>query len=340
MFGWRRAGWRKEGVWRSSQSHDGSGNCPGNAAKSLLQFALGVASSGAQGLVINNHGQDAVQIRAQVEALAPCFEFISYDDLPSRLGGRRSAKPFCLLTFDDGRAINAEETAPELLRLGIPAVFYLVTGHTGTNQPLWFDQLSAMRISHPAEVLPINEELKALPWRDRDNLLNQHALRLGFDPKQSSPQVMTWEQARRLQRDGFELGSHTVDHAILVNETESEARRQLVQSYEDMTRNGLRCRTFAFPNGCSHQSLVSMALEVGFENTMTTAPTWVRRHTLPCLPRLYLKDSGSASYVAGKAAVARLGFVLRNPNGEGRRYVWSPGIVHGVGHQAPTPAKS
>ena len=40
---------------------------------------------------------------------------------------------------------NATETAPELTRLGVPAVFYVVTSFLSNGDPLWFDRYGALR---------------------------------------------------------------------------------------------------------------------------------------------------------------------------------------------------
>ena len=291
---------------------------------SLVCSTLRRAAHGARGILINNHAQNAQQIRAQVEALAPFFDFIGYDDLKERLRSKPWKKPFCLMTFDDGAAINATETAPELLRLGVPAVFYIVTGAIGGQTPFWFDRLAALRRVAGSEALPRLAAFKAMPWRVRDERLDQLCKTIGVDADLTNPAVrgMLWADAVRLQNDGFELGSHTIDHAILSVETKEEATRQITESVRQMKQQGLRCRTFAFPNGNASPSLVETALGAGVESTVSTVPVWLRKkEELADLPRLYLKDHADAFYIHTKTLVSRIGFVLKNPNGEGRKYL-------------------
>lgn len=303
-----------------------SSNASGKLDAGLV-CALKLAARGARGILINNHVQSAAQIRTQIDALAPFFDFISYDDLKERLQSGPKKKPFCLMTFDDGKAINATETAPELLRLGVPAVFYLVTGAMGGKTAFWFDRLTALRRADGSVELPTLAEFKAMPWRERDRVLDELCDRYDVRVDFSDPIVrgMSWDDAARLQREGFELGSHTVDHAILTVETEEEARRQIVDSRDEMVRHGLTCRSFAFPNGNATRALVEIALQAGFESTVTTAPVWIRRRdTLSCLPRLYLKERANTLHIHTKALAARTGFALSNPSGEGRRYLFTP----------------
>jgi len=235
---------------------------------SLVCSALRRAARGAHGILINNHAQNAQQIRAQVEALAPFFDFIGYDDAKERLRSKPWKKPFCLMTFDDGAAINASETAPELLRLGVPAVFYLVTGAMDGQTPFWFDRFRALCQTTNPERLPTLSECKAMPWRIRDERLDQLCKTTGVDADLTNPATrgMLWADAVRLQNDGFELGSHTIDHAILSVETTEEAARQITESVRQMKQQGLRCRTFAFPNGNASPSWVKIALDAGMES--------------------------------------------------------------------------
>lgn len=291
----------------------------------LIRGAIKAAAHGARGIIINNHEQNAQQIRMQVHELAPFFDFIGYDDLKSRLVSRALGRPFCLLTFDDGKAVNATETASELLRLGVPAVFFIVTGLTGTNRTLWFDRLSAVRRAAGGQPLPELAALKVMPWREREQIIDELCASFGIGADITDPavRVISWDEASRLQNDGFEIGSHTVNHAILTVETHEEARRQIVDSRRDMMQNGLRCRSLAFPNGNASWALVETALEAGFESTMTTAPVWARRRdNLTCLPRLYLKEQADAFYIHTKTLAARTGFALKNPNSTGRRYLF------------------
>jgi len=289
----------------------------------MTKLALHAISRGSHGILINNHVQDGQQIRTQVEALAPYVEFIGYEDLAARIAAPRRRKPFCLLTFDDGKAINAEETGPELFKLGVPTVFYMVTGLTGTMTPLWFDCLAAVQRANPDGDIPHVSHFKTMSWRDRkaavEALCSAHGVTA--DVSQSAQRVMSWEQAERMERDGFELGAHTVNHAILTTETPEEAKRQLGDSVRHMRERGLRCRSFAFPNGNTNQELVQFAIGLGLESTVSTVPLWLSRNQpLDCLPRLYMKDTAGEFYVQTKTFLARSGFLLKNPNGEGRRY--------------------
>ena len=121
------------------------------------------------GVIVNEHTLTASQTRLHVGTLSRWFDFIHYDELLDRLSRPRS-RPFCLLTFDDGKRSNATITAPELERLGVPAVFYVTTRFLTDGFPLWFDRSHAIRRAlgyAPPEL--DGETLKKLPF----TLLNE-----------------------------------------------------------------------------------------------------------------------------------------------------------------------
>ena len=285
----------------------------------LKALTLRAGKTGALGVIINNHIQNARQIRQQVDVLGSAFTFISFDQLSDRLKNpARRGKPFCLLTFDDGKKINATETAPELKRLGVPAVFLLVTGWIGSGKAMWFDHHKALtKMGHSG--LPSLSYWKSLPWRERDALMDKFITSAGTRADPGDPLVgpMDWSDATDIVKQGFEIGSHTVDHAILTRETREEANRQLEQSRRDIMEAGLPPpRAFAFPNGNWSESLINMIAPCGYEYAFTTVPEWILGgEQNACLPRLYLKDSASQGHVRMKLLASRVKFVLRDPCG-------------------------
>src|SRR5947199_7875246 len=96
------------------------------------------------GVIVNEHVLSLEQTRRHVEVLGRSFDFIHLSDLQNRIHARNK-KPFCLLTFDDGKRSNATVVAPELKRLGVPAAFFVVTSSLGGHSPFWFISHSALR---------------------------------------------------------------------------------------------------------------------------------------------------------------------------------------------------
>ena len=79
---------------------------------------------------------------------------------------------------------------------------------------------------------------------------------------------MSWAQLRILQREGDDIGSHTVTHALLTQLTPTRIRRQICESRQDMMRNGIDDPvSFAYPFGSFNAVDEGIAVECGFTNS-------------------------------------------------------------------------
>jgi peptidoglycan/xylan/chitin deacetylase (PgdA/CDA1 family) len=278
----------------------------------------------AAGVIINGHTLTASQTRLQVEVLSRWFDFIHHDELQERLARPRS-RPFCLLTFDDGKRSGFTETAPELERLGVPAVFYVVTRFLTDGTPLWFDRCEAIRRS--VGYTPPGLELvtlKELPLAVINERLDRACSKYGVEPDMASDDIrpMSWGEARELVKRGFTVGSHSLRHAILTRETQAMALADIQRSIAEVSAEiGTKCPTFAFPNGNYTARLARHALECGVQTAMTTEPHWVDSSVpLWRLPRVQLFGSNTPSRIELKVGLAATGLLLTDPNGTGRLY--------------------
>ena len=171
----------------------------------------------AGGIIVNEHTLDREQTRRHLETLGRWFDFIHLNELPTRLN-RCSGKPFCLLTFDDGKRSNATVVAPELERLGVPAVFFVVTSYLSGQTPLWFDRYWALRARLGAEPFGLRMQvIKQIPYDLLVDRLERACARCGVEADLNDDDVrpMTWDEARNLHQRGFSIGAHGDTHAIL-----------------------------------------------------------------------------------------------------------------------------
>ena len=276
------------------------------------------------GVIINEHLLTATQTRAHVEALAGTFDFIGHDDLPRRLE-RPGRRPFCLFTFDDGKLQNHSETAPELERLGVPAVFYLVSDFVGGDQALWHDDHEALVAAiGPVPAALDGELLKQLPHAVRIDRLQSALHAAGASADVADPRValISWDDARDLAARGFVIGAHGRRHSILPRETQDDARDEIAQSLAAIgAQLGSPCTTFAFPNGNYNSALAHHAMRHGAQTVMTTEPLWVGSRSMAWrLPRVQLHPHDGAPHIRRKMAAAMTGLVLANPDGTGSAY--------------------
>ncbi len=276
------------------------------------------------GVIINEHTLTKAQTCFHVQVLRRWFEFINLEDLPYRLT-RRGVKPFCLLTFDDGKRSNFSETAPELERLGVPAVFYVTTEAVTTGSCLWFDRREQLvrALGRCPAGLDL-EALKQLPFAQLMDRLDQACKECKFNPDGVSDdrRPMSWDEARCLNRRLFTIGAHGSTHAILTHETRERALTEIAESLATVTRElGEPCETFAFPNGNYNTELLQHAMRCGANTVMTTEPMWADNSaSLWRLPRLQLFGGASRGQIEAKIAVAAIKGILANPDGSGRQY--------------------
>jgi peptidoglycan/xylan/chitin deacetylase (PgdA/CDA1 family) len=274
------------------------------------------------GVIVNEHTLSGPATRHHVEVLGRSFELIHHDDLLDRIE-RPRRRPFCLLTFDDGKRSNYTQTARELERLGMPAVFYVTTQFLADGIPLWFDRYEALvaALGHPPAGLE-PATIKLLPLAAIEERMDRACAEHGvsLDLHGDTIQPMSWDDARDLARRGFTIGAHSRRHAVLTCEAEDEARQDIEQSIAAVSAEiGAPCPTFAFPNGNYTHALARHALDCGVRTVMTTDPTWVdARFPAWRLPRLELSEQQSRFKIELKLAVATAGRLLRNPDGTGR----------------------
>jgi peptidoglycan/xylan/chitin deacetylase (PgdA/CDA1 family) len=291
----------------------------------LQEILLGLACRLRSGVILNYHTLSRTDTRAHVSFISRYFDLISHDDLLPRLRHPKG-RPFCFLTFDDGKKSNATETAPVLRELGVSAGFYVPTEFLSQERrPLWFDRVAALR-AHlselPAELR--DDTLKLLPLHARDQLVDDACRRHGIDADMTDDDIrpMSWDDVRALHAQGFTIGSHSEWHAILPRETLTYARTDISRSIERIsTELQTRCATFSFPNGNYTGPLALHAQACGAATVFTTEPMWIGSRSQSWrLPRIQLSGRGNMNYVATKISAARVPGLLANPDGTGRRY--------------------
>jgi peptidoglycan/xylan/chitin deacetylase (PgdA/CDA1 family) len=173
----------------------------------------------------------------------------------------RNCNGMLAITFDDGYLNNAECAARVLKEFSMCASFFLASGFVGAQRWVWTD-----RVEHLAKAAPelgtqaerdsfvkqTKAELKALDWRVAEDRVHELGTKLGVP--ESAPhgqyRFMSWDDARQLARDGFEVGAHTVNHAILSRVPLENAEEEILGSRDRvLAETGTCCSTFCYPNG-------------------------------------------------------------------------------------------
>lgn len=165
------------------------------------------------------------------------------------------------ISFDDGLKECAEIIAPVLLKKGIPASFFVNTGFIDNRQlfhkykaSLLFRHLE--KNSHPGANRILKENnlegiqiLRAAIHQTK--ILNEIAELTGLDfnefLKIQKP-YLTAQQLTQLQKQGFNIGAHSVNHPEFWLIPEEEQWKEIEQSVKWIAENiQPKIKTFAFP---------------------------------------------------------------------------------------------
>jgi peptidoglycan/xylan/chitin deacetylase (PgdA/CDA1 family) len=200
------------------------------------------------------------------------------------------------ISFDDGYSDNEELAAPILQRLGLSATFFVSTGYL-FGGCMWNDTIIEAVRGTRVRTLDLTTvglgevEVQSLSAR-RSAITHLLASIKHLEPEKRSAAVeavvaaacaeppkdlmMRPEQLRRLRQLGMDVGAHTVNHPILANLGEREARLEIAQGkaqLEDIF--GEAVELFAYPNGVPNQDYrqehVRFVRDLGFAGAVSTA---------------------------------------------------------------------
>ncbi|MBI3776089.1 MAG: polysaccharide deacetylase family protein [Gammaproteobacteria bacterium] len=210
----------------------------------------------------------------QLQAVAESRRVIPLTALIAGIRSGETLRDAVAITFDDGYENNVLNAAPVLAELGMSATFFLATGYIGTDRWLWVDRLefllnratcNQMRLPGVPFEIPlrtladkqralrcIKEYVKMRRGGNTIDVIQEMEQLCGGDgtPPYGDYRFMSWEQVRQLADAGFDIGAHTVNHAILSQRRLDEAKREILVSRDRVVSEVGRCsRVFCYPNG-------------------------------------------------------------------------------------------
>ena len=225
------------------------------------------------------YGTPLADFERQVRLLRRFCAVLSLDEILDRVERRSSLPRRCVaLTFDDGYRDLLTLAGPLLKRHGLPATVFAAVAalergwlwpdlvrHALRTTPAGDVELETLTDGGPqmfmlatrsqrlAAVADLDARLKRLGDHAKWTTLEELVWKLlGAAARDvSMPRLMlTWDELRRVMRDGVTVGAHTVTHPILTRMSEQEAAREIVESRERLEEVlGIPVRHFAYPNG-------------------------------------------------------------------------------------------
>lgn len=163
------------------------------------------------------------------------------------------------ISFDDGYACLYEHAAPILSKLNMPATVYINTG--------WMGESVEQRKSSDPSLGHYHDEA-----------------------------FLTWEEAHQLARQGWEIGSHGVNHLDFTKLSIAEAKKELAASKQAIeARLNNECAHFAYTWGRHTKSLRRDVVDnVGYRYAAAAHhASWTKKEDLLALPRMNIEKGYS-----------------------------------------------
>ena len=234
------------------------------------------------------------QFRAQMTLLRERFNPVRFADLAAAATGGPPLPPRAVIvTFDDGYDDNYHCAFPILRELGVPAMFFVSTGHIESGRPYAYDWLVHVLLRMDASRLRIDElgidlalpaaradrraiaagaldRMKAVPAALQATIVDRLAGDCGLPRTQGHPDCrpMTWSQLREMHAGGMEIGSHGIWHNMLARLDRDAMRAEVAGSQRAIAEAlGAPCAVISYPVGgvdAYDDHVVAAAREAGF----------------------------------------------------------------------------
>jgi peptidoglycan/xylan/chitin deacetylase (PgdA/CDA1 family) len=234
----------------------------------------------------------------QVEYLNKHYRIVPLGRLVEHLNSPEPMPPgLAAITIDDGYRDAYEIAYPILRRYNAPATLYVVPAFVDRRCWIWTDKTryfcaraerqwltttingreSWLELGDEASrrhtALRLNDLLKTLSNDAKEEALERLARTLGVFVPRTPPEELssiTWEQARELDGNGIEIGSHTMTHPILTHLPDEQLRREVGESKLRLEEElGRRVEQFCYPNGDNDQRVQCEVARAGYRGAVT-----------------------------------------------------------------------
>lgn len=228
------------------------------------------------------------------------FDIVPIAAVPDRLSSNRRARPFAVLTFDDGYRDNVEYAWPIFKQCGIPWTIFVTTEFAEGRGHLWWVELEQAIARLDRVVISRNGEVLSLPSRTLDE--KQAAFHAIYRQLRAGPIerlrtvtadlasqagiisnclaaefCLSWDELQDLAREpDVTIGAHTLSHPVLTKLHTTAAVREIAESKALLERQlGRPVRHFAYPFGdriSAGEREFRLVRDSGFATAVTSRP--------------------------------------------------------------------
>lgn len=219
----------------------------------------------------NNH----VEINAfiwQMEFLKEHYTLISLEEFVKRLRGGAKLNGLAAITIDDGYRNIYSNASPILVKLGIPATIFLITGLVGTSRLTWYDTVEValqntqeqkitledrnydLMKNRRSAIKEIKAKLKTMPADARLDFIAQLVDKTGAINVENNEnyRLMNWEEVQKLHSNGMSFGVHTYSHPNLPTVAFSDLEHEIDGSTHELADRlsaPIEKLCFSYPDG-------------------------------------------------------------------------------------------
>lgn len=232
-----------------------------------------------------------IKIKTFKKLLEYCSQNYSITGL-SDLSSQDKSKPKLVLSFDDGYSDFIENALPELARFGVPSNHNVVINCVEENATIWTQEMN-MIFSYLKEncfcgtLMMDNKRVSfdgpRTKWQRLHQVVYQELLKNTQEERTltinewkkvvsitSTVRMMNWDQIKKCQKNGVEIGSHTVTHQTLSALNDMNALNHELSFSKKRIEEKLQvsCKTLALPNGQYNEAVINVSREIGYERVL------------------------------------------------------------------------
>lgn len=205
------------------------------------------------------------QFKSDLDYLLKYFQPVKMSEYLGKTIPFKRTKPPMVLSFDDGLIQCYEEVMPILISKGVPAIFFLNNAFID-NKAMFFrfkvsllievlNKSSVVEREKAAAILhcdpgTIKKRLFEVSYVERE-ITDQLADAWGYsftDYMRRNPIYLTSMHIRKMLEEGFEFGSHGIDHPMFSLLKKKTTIEHVQKSIEDLCKRfNLEQKYFAFP---------------------------------------------------------------------------------------------
>ncbi len=234
------------------------------------------------------------QFESLLQYISKHYNVTTFSEFESaNVSGKKNAKPFLILSFDDGYYDFIEYALPLLVKYDLPSNHNIVNTCVNNNEIIWTHRLNNI-FNHAMErnidrawpmpdgtsfslatsnnnwtqlYFPVFKTLLNTPYQERLQWISE--MEKEFSTTVNCP-MMNWDHINECTRHKVEIGSHTYHHDVLSTITNyNDLLNEIKRSKEEIEIHIKQpVSILALPNGQSNKDIEKACAEAGIKDIL------------------------------------------------------------------------